>query len=167
MLLIGCTRAEPQACEHDDTAATWVCEGELTLQVGASVGEAHVALEEGEALLMERGTQGLQHLLLSILLPWEPEALPVGRVSVQLSAWVDGVRVAEPYRVGLAVVDADPGSRIPVLRWVVDEPDRIVDQELHLLVGVEAVGLDELARGELTAPVRWRPGDEPPEDTDP
>ena len=119
--------------------------------------ETYVPIVNGETMYLERGNQGLQHVLVSIRLP----GLPQDRYLVDFQlVRNDGVPVSEPARVRLPFNTMADGSGVELLGYtlVVADPALGVGYDGVLRVTVEGPD-DEVAAYQRNIHVEWAPVD--------
>lgn len=134
-------------------------DGRVTLgeRDAEGVFSAHV---DGHAWALEKGPQGLQHVVVSMRVPVAPSTLPIDRVVVTWGAWRadDGETVAAPTTAGLALLPDGDGGVVPDVRVVVPEPDRFLDDVVGVDVVITAVGGDPSFHGWVSEALVWGPG---------
>ena len=118
------------AIEHNDGSTS-----QPGLELGSSV-DAFVPVAEGDTLGLQRGTQGLQHVWVSLRIRDMDPARAT--IELSLSRESDGYTASEPFRVRLPFA-TDPGwdyaERIG-MQLVVLEPEAVLGQDLILTARV-------------------------------
>lgn len=128
-------------------ADPWVDEADFTVEIGTGA-EAFVPLADGDPLPLERGAQGLQHVLTSARAP-----VPEGRYPVAMWLLVDGEAVSAPSLVSTAMI-TDGASAVTLGRTlVIPDVTGVVDAEATLRV--ELTDGARVGRGAVSGVVTW------------
>ena len=115
-----------------------------------------VPFEDGETLALHRGTQGLQHVFVSLRTRGlEPRGV---LIDLGLTRDRDGARVSVPFEVRLSVspVDGEDYAKLAGLIVVVEFPEEALDEELTLEARLTD-GRDRVATASRPVQVDWAP----------
>lgn len=124
LLLAGCAEDA-----HDDAPVS-----AFAIALGQGV-DAFTPLDDGDTLLLERGTQGYQHVYIAVRAAIPPGFHPVAVSLVDAS----GDNAASPYRVGVPFTAVDePWSEVVGLQVVIPEPSSVLAAPANLTVTVTA-----------------------------
>lgn len=123
------------------------------VEIGTGL-ESFQPLTDGGRLDLVRGSQGLQHLVVSLRAPIDVASMVVPRAQVALSLWEEDVAAAPTYRAGLALHGT--GEVIGVL-YVIEDPETVVDRVLRLEAELTPVGESSPRTGEVSVEVGWAP----------
>ncbi len=167
MWVAGCTSSvtpppspDTDGCVPTDTGPGADCgaAGLITVGTGTSVFVARSAVDPWP---LERGSQGLQHVMLSLRLPVDPAALPVPRAALTVSAWrvEDGLAVSTAFTSGWALDPAEGGAEVVGVRVVLPVLDDVLGRPVGFDVRVVPVGSTEPLHGWASGVVDWVPGD--------
>jgi hypothetical protein len=144
----------------DDVGDAWTCgrDRPLTARVDGEV------VEDGDALPLDRGAQGAQHVALTLSAPFSAEEIGVGRAVVRVGMWEVDARADDPpvwplWEVGLALTMEGDEAYVPPFLWVVPDPDAMLGREGWWLASVRPVGGDVEANTALRVHLQWRPSD--------
>jgi hypothetical protein len=124
-------------------------------RIEVGTGRAFIALEEGATLELVRGSQGSQHVFVS-LRAWGLSPL-TAQVELTLARAEDGVVVSAPYRLRLPFepgTGAEAPATVESLLLVVPDPALAVDREVRLTATVRSES-GALATDTRTAMLEW------------
>lgn len=168
-LVAGCTgTVDPPPSPDTDTApcvstdtgpgADCVSAGLLTVGTGTDAFTEHAA---GDPWPLERGSQGLQHVMLSLRAPIDPTTLPVPRAALTVSAWrvEDGQAVSTAFTSGWALDPVEGGSEVLGVRVVLPVLDDVLGKVVGFDVRLVPVGASTPWHGWATGVVDFVPGD--------
>ncbi|MFY0526970.1 hypothetical protein ACN28I_28805 [Archangium gephyra] len=123
------------------------------LEVGT--GRHFTVLGEGATLELVRGSQGSQHVFVS-LRAWDLTPL-TARVTLSLARTEDGLRVSSPYEVRLpfeAATTPDAPAELEGLLLVVPDPSPALGREVRLTASIETQS-GERATDTRSATLQW------------
>lgn len=148
-LLLACS-GEPEP-EPVDTG--WASEGTLDLRLGT--GEADwTPIVDGQTLDLESGSQGLQHVVLSL----RSTTLPAGRHITRLTL-LEGEEVrVEPPQVTAEFFALGEAVVAPGLLLVIAEPDAVLGRELSLRAEIQQAFVGDIGRDERAVRIEWPRG---------
>lgn len=168
VLLIGACSPKPppppdedsDGCVPADTGPRADCEAAGKLTVGTGAG-AFVAHDAGAPWPLERGSQGLQHVMLSLRVPLDPATLPVPRAALTVSAWrvEDGLAVSTAFTSGWALDPVEGGAEVVGVRVVLPVLDDVLGRQIGFDVRLVPVGSTAPLHGWATGVAEWVPGD--------
>ena len=144
----------PSCDEPTDTATRFTCGGELTLTVGTG----EVTWEElaDGVLPLVRGSQGAQHVPLSLRLAVDPETLVVDRATATITPRrSDDGAVIEPFALGVGLAPAPEGVEAIGVRVVFPDAGEVVGRTMEIAVSVAPVGLGGEGRAVVRGVVTW------------
>lgn len=153
VLLAGCHVAGE--CDAPaDTAAAFVCASDFGLQIGT--GES--AFEPlGDGFVLHKGSQGLQHIVVSLSADVAPEALPIDRALVRLVPRRGDGAELPTLEVGYALTPTGDHVEARGVLLVFDDPALVVDQDITLSASLEPVGFDGVGHASAAGVVSWEP----------
>lgn len=129
-----------------------------TLQVGTGEDAWRAFSDDGAHLV--RGSQGLQHVVVSLRWPLDPDDWVTDRARVQVSGTLeDGASVGADVDAGLGVIADGEVSVVLGVLWVVEDPEAVLGARVRLTAEVAPVGLDARWSGATEVSVRWAPGE--------
>ena len=125
----------------------WAEDADFSVEVGTGR-EAFVALSAGDPLPLERGAQGLQHVIVSARV-----ALDEGMFPVETWLVVDDEVVSSPSRVNTPLVAAGDSVETLGRNLVIPDVSVLVGADAELRV--EIVDGDRIGRGAISGPLTW------------
>jgi hypothetical protein len=166
MLFAGCTSSvtpppvDTDVCAPADTGPGADCGAAGILAVGTGT-SAFVARGPGDPWPLERGSQGLQHVMLSLRVPLDPATLPVPRAALTVSAWrvEDGQAVSTAFTSGWALDPAEGGAEVVGVRVVLPVLDDVLGRAVGFDVRLVPVGSITPLHGWAVGEVDWVAGD--------
>lgn len=168
VLLVACTSPPPgtgdtdpclsgcDPCEPADTGPEAGCGAAGLVSIGTGV-DGYLAHRDGEPWPLERGNQGLQHVMLSLWAPIPLDTLVVPRAALTVGAWrtEDGLAVSELSTSGWELVPDEHGAQITGVRVVLPVIDDVVGHSVGFDVKLVPVGATTPWHGWATGPVEW------------
>jgi len=153
----GCVGEGPTPVDGGDDVVA-VSDFDVELGTGRTVFRP---LTAGDDLLLERGFQGLQHVLVGV----RTTALTPGRyvVTPELARVRDDVVVSEPTSIRVPLTDGDESGAATFvgMQLVIGEPDGVVGEDCVLHLSVEdddlGLGFDVVEVHVEWAPDGWNP----------
>jgi hypothetical protein len=137
-----------------------VCGRDFEVEIGTGE-DMFEALDERDTSYLYRGSQGAQHLLVSLraMLVSSELAIPRGHMDLALVDPSNGVPITEPVSVGVALDARDTHVDVLGYFYVIASPDQIIGRDVLLTAEISPVGIDQVGRGAARLRVAWAPQD--------